>query len=94
MRISQLKDQLLTASEIVSNRELVLITLGGLPMNWDTFITTISNNGKFPTFDEILSKYTQEETRMISTRRTQKHEEGEPTTFATQGKKKKEKETP
>ena len=81
MRISQLKDQIFTASEIVSDRELVLIALGGLPNIWETFITTITKNDEFPTFYDLLGKCTQEETRMISRGIIQKHEEGEAITF-------------
>lgn len=94
MRISQLKDQLLTVGEIVSDRELMLIALGGLPMIWETFVTTVSNNDRFPSFDELLGKCIQEESRMISRGRIQKHEDGEPTAFSAQAKKKKEKGRP
>ena len=48
MRISQLKDQPLTTGESIFGRELVLVALGGLPPIWETFITAISNNNKFP----------------------------------------------
>lgn len=58
MRVSQLKDQLLIVGEPMSYKELVLIALGGLPPIWETFITTISNNEKFPTFDEFVRKCT------------------------------------
>ena len=54
MRISKIKDQLSTLCEVVSDKELVLIMLGDLPSSWETFITTISNNDKFPTFDKVL----------------------------------------
>lgn len=93
MRISQVKE-LLSIGEIIADRELVLVTLGGLPMYWETFITTISNNDKLPTFDELLGKCTQEESKMISRGRIQKHEEGEPIAFSAEAKKKKEKGRP
>jgi len=86
--ISKIKDQLSTFGEVVSDKELVLIMLGGLP-SWENFITTISNKDKFPTFDELLGKCSEEEeVRMISRGRITKHKEGEPTPFAVQGKKK------
>jgi len=47
MRLSQLKDQLLTVGEYMFDIELVLITLQCLPPIWETYITTIRNNDKF-----------------------------------------------
>eukprot|EP00253_Pinus_taeda_P032761 PITA_32761 len=88
-RISRLRDQLQRVGEIVFDMELVIITLRGLPPIWETFINTISNNIVLPSFDEIVGKLTQEESRMISRGRIQKHEEGEPAKFVTQNKKKK-----
>lgn len=67
--------------------ELVLATLGGLPPIWETFITTTSNNDKFPTFDELVDKSTHEETRMISRGRNQKNKQGEPFAVSIQDKK-------
>lgn len=66
MRLSQLQDQLFSAGESMSDRELVLVAVQGLPPIWETFITTISTNDKFSSFDELVGKCTQEETRMIS----------------------------
>lgn len=56
MRLSQLTDQLVIAVEIMSDRELVLVALQGLPPIWETFITTISNDDKLPTLDELVGK--------------------------------------
>jgi len=42
----------------------VIVTLRGLPHIWETFIT-ISNNNIFSSFDEIVGKLTQEESKMI-----------------------------
>ena len=90
MRISKIKDQLSTSSEVVSDKELVLITLAGLPSSWETFITTINNNDKFPTLDELLGKCSQEDGKMISRGRIPKHDEGEPTAFVVQGNQQRE----
>ena len=43
---------------------MVLTTLGGLSFEWHVFNTTILNNNVIPDFDEVLSKYVQEDTRM------------------------------
>jgi len=75
MRISKIKDQLSFDKE-----------LGGISPTWETFITTINNNDKFPTFD-LLGKCSQEETQMISRGRIPKHDEGQPTAFSIQGNK-------
>ena len=48
MRISRLRDQLQRVGESVSNRELVIVNLRGLPPILETFITTISNNNVLP----------------------------------------------
>lgn len=67
-----------------------MITLQGLPPIWKTFNTTLSNNNRLPTFDDLIGKCAQEETRTIYRGRIQKHEEGEPFTLnSTQEKKRK-----
>jgi len=53
MRISRLRDQFQRVGETVSNRQFVIMTLIGLPPIWETFITTISNNNVYPSFDEL-----------------------------------------
>lgn len=92
IRIYQLKDQLLTFEEPMFDRDGMLVALGGLPLIRETFITTIRKNDKFPTFDELIGKCTQEETRMIFRGRSQKHEKGEPTTFLLEARRGKEEE--
>lgn len=75
----------------MSDRELVVATLIGLPPIWETFITTIDNNNFLPSFGEIVEKLTQEESRMIERGRIKNHEEGEPAAYITDEKRKKEK---
>lgn len=87
MRISHLRDQFQRIGETTPDRELVIVTLRGLPPIWETFITTISNNNSFSSFDELVGKLTQVESRMISRGRIQGPNEGEPTAFVAQGKK-------
>jgi len=89
MRVFCLRDQLQFVGEQISDRELVVVTLQGLPPIWEIFITTLSNNNVLPSFDELVGKCTQEEAMMIARGRIQKHEEGEPSAFATQNKKRK-----
>jgi len=78
----------------VPYKELVVVTLRGLPPIWETFITTISNTNVLPSFDEIVGKLTREESRMIGRGRIHKHEEGEPIAYIAHDKKKKEKRGP
>lgn len=87
MRISKIEDQLSIVDEIVYDKELALIMLGGFPPTWETFSTTIGNNNKCPSFDQLLGKCGQEEARRISKGRIPKHEEGIPITFVFQDKK-------
>ena len=94
MRISCLRDQLPRVGESMLERELVIVTLRGLPSIWESFIRAIRNNNTFPSFDYIFIKLTQEESRMISRGKIQKHEEGEPIAFITQNKKNKGKGGP
>lgn len=72
MRVSHLRDKLQVEAEQVSNMELVLVTLRGLPLVSETLITTLSNNNVFLTFDELVCKCTQEGTRMIDRGRIKK----------------------
>ena len=89
MRISCIINQLQRVGEDVPDMELVVVTLRGLPPIWETFITTISNTNFLPSFDEIVGKLTQEESRMIARGRIQKHKEGEPIAYNAHEKKKK-----
>jgi len=50
MRISHRRYKLQRVGEIVPNRELVIVTLKGLPPIWETLITTIRNNNIFSLF--------------------------------------------
>jgi len=65
MRITQVKNGLLSIGEVIADRELTLIALGGLPRSWNVFNTTILNNDRKPGFNELLTRCTQEETRMM-----------------------------
>jgi hypothetical protein len=53
MKISEIKDQLGAIREIISDRELVMLTLNGFPSHWEPFIQSISGQSKFPKFDRF-----------------------------------------
>lgn len=65
MRINQIKNEQLSIGEVIANRELTLIDLGGISRPWKVFTTTILNNDKIPGVYDLLARCTQEETRMM-----------------------------
>ena len=64
MKLSEIKEQLETIGEIMSDRELVLTTLQNLPKTWEPFIQNISGRKALPTFERLWTDYTQEELRL------------------------------
>ena len=86
MRVTKIKNDGLAIGEVIVDRELTLIALGGLPRAWYVFNTTILNNNIIPNFDELLTRCTQEEMRM--TERDKPSNGNEPTTFSAHAKKK------
>jgi hypothetical protein len=64
MKLSEIKEQLETIGEIMSDRELVLTTLQNLPKLWEPFIQSISGRDALPTFDRLWTDCTQEEIRL------------------------------
>jgi hypothetical protein len=63
MKISEIKEQLETIGEIMSDRELVLTTLNNLPKTWEPFLQSISGREALLTFDHLWTDCTQEELR-------------------------------
>jgi hypothetical protein len=90
MKISQIKDQLAAIGDPVEDVELVTTTLNGFPPSWDPFVQGICARRRFPKFDKLWSKCTQEESRMIS--KTQKTNEDENQALVAQVKKRKKRE--
>eukprot|EP00253_Pinus_taeda_P002314 PITA_02314 len=86
MRITEIKNHLLSIGEVFVDRELTLIALGGLTIEWDVFNTTILNNDRILGFDELLARCTQEEIRMME--RDKPSNENNPTVFSTHAKRK------
>jgi hypothetical protein len=64
MKLSEIKEQLETIGEIMSDRELVLTTLNNLPKTWEPFLQSISGREALPTFDHLWTDCTQEELRL------------------------------
>jgi hypothetical protein len=53
IKLSEIKEQLETIGEIMSDRELVLTTLQNLPKSLEPFIQSISGRKVLPTFDRL-----------------------------------------
>ena len=51
LRITEIKNDLLSIREVIPDRELTITTLGGLPPEWYIFRTTILNNDRIPGFE-------------------------------------------
>jgi len=64
LRITEIKNDLLSIGEVIPNREMALTTLGGLPSEWYIFRTTLLNNNVIPGFEELMARCIQEEARM------------------------------
>ena len=64
LRITKIKNDLLSIGEVIPNREVTLTTLGGLPSEWYIFKTTLLNNNIIPEIEELMARCIQEETRM------------------------------
>ena len=86
MRLTKIMNNILVIWEVISDREIVLIALGRLPRDWHVFNTTIVNNNVIPDFDEILTRCTQEETRIMEY--ASNGNGSDPTAFVAHAKKK------
>eukprot|EP00253_Pinus_taeda_P006195 PITA_06195 len=64
LRITEIKNNLLSIGEVILDREMALTTLGGLPFDWYIFKTTLLNNNVIPRFEELMTRCIQEEARM------------------------------
>eukprot|EP00253_Pinus_taeda_P032179 PITA_32179 len=64
LRITEIKNDLLSIGEVVPDREMTITTFGGLPPEWYIFRTTLLNNNVIPGFEELMARCIHEETRM------------------------------
>jgi hypothetical protein len=75
VRISQLRDQLQAIEEIISEKELVNIVLNGLPKTWDAFAASMNTRKEYPTFEELWTCCTQEESRIRAKEKFQRKDD-------------------
>jgi hypothetical protein len=64
MRVSQIRDQLATIGDVISDKALVNTTLNGFPTFWITFVQGVCARSKLPKFDKLWADYTHEESRL------------------------------
>eukprot|EP00253_Pinus_taeda_P003183 PITA_03183 len=64
LRITEIKNDLLSIGETITDREMALTTLGGLSSEWYVFKTTLLNNNVILGFEELMARCIQEETRV------------------------------
>eukprot|EP00253_Pinus_taeda_P014766 PITA_14766 len=64
LRITEIKNDLLSIGEVIPDREMALTTLGGLPSEWYIFKNTLLNNNIILGFEELMARCIQEEARM------------------------------
>ena len=69
MWITELRDKLKSSGDNLEVKDLVMITLNGLPPSWDFFIQTISGGTKLPKFDKLWADCTREETKITTCQR-------------------------
>ena len=87
LRITEIKNDLLSIGEAITDREMALTTLGGLPSEWYVFRTTLLNNNVIPGFEELMARCIQEETRVEE--QEMPMPKGPPVAFSSHAKKRK-----
>jgi hypothetical protein len=66
MRVSQIRDQLETTGDVISDKELVTTTLNGFPTFWIPFVQGVCARSKLPKFDKLWVDCTHEESRLAN----------------------------
>jgi hypothetical protein len=65
-RISEFKEQLEAIGDTIDEEELIMMTLNGLTIPWDSFIQTICARKEKLKFDNLWEECIQEETRVAN----------------------------
>ena len=66
MRVTDLRNQLLTIGHVYDSKELILVTLNGLPSSWENFRQGVCAHSKLSKFDRLKADCIQEECNLIS----------------------------
>eukprot|EP00253_Pinus_taeda_P019536 PITA_19536 len=64
LRITEIKNNVLSIGKNIIDKEMALTTLGGLPYEWYVFRTTLLNNNVILSFEELMARCIPEETRV------------------------------
>ena len=65
LRVASLRDELTSIGTIISDTELTLMAIDGLPDSWETFAQGISARDKFPDFSRLKIDCLQEESKKL-----------------------------
>ena len=65
-RVSQIKEQLEAVEENFEEGEIVITTLNGLPISWESFIQGICARRKLISFSRLWEECAQEESRLVT----------------------------
>lgn len=76
MRVSQLRNELLSIGDTIDDGDLVSVTLNGFPTSWEPFLQGVCARAQLPSFDQLWTDRVQEEGMILSWSGTQKpHDE-------------------
>ena len=64
MKITDLKDHLAAIGESVSDKDLVIIAMNGLPRSCKSFLQSVSGRSELPRFDHLRGDCAQQECRL------------------------------
>jgi hypothetical protein len=65
-RVTELRDQLGDIGETISDKELSIYILRGLPNSWESFVQSMSGRSKIPKFNKLWADCTEEEARLAA----------------------------
>ena len=65
LRVDSIRDELSTIGTIITDTELTLMTIDGLPNSWETFAQGVSARDKFLDFNRLKGDCLQEESRKL-----------------------------
>lgn len=60
MRVSQLRDHLQAIGDTIDDIELVMVTINGFPISWETLIQGVCAHVELPSFDRLWIDCVQE----------------------------------
>ena len=89
-RVAQIKEHLEAIGHMVEEAEIVMITLNGLPRDWESFIRGICSRRRLTKFQQFQEECVQEEEIIASGEEKLNENEDQALAVHTKGKKEKE----